>query len=302
MDIRLMQQLGDYGLRLNVTGQVDQAYYTQYTLGTEVDTLPTALVGHSFDGYLTDTVSMLADLVPGHVVKNTKYLYIMQYTSGYGNYFDLTDLTNKRDTFIKAMKKVHDTDLKIGAPFDVDGQITMLMRKIRAAKPEDSKVIEYLYQLYTRQMQTIARRMATPQFSRYTCLNSIQFKDIYHNGNGDVKFADLSMVRTNDCAWDYATLLARSSDMPSYIPILNNNKLIAELKWRYNDENISLRIAAYISLVDILDTLQLYYNQLLNPQLNITDVLMHKAARAARFIEQSYTTIDQFSYVYPLVK
>jgi hypothetical protein len=230
--------------------------------------------------------------MPGIEVHVDDSMTVIEQYSHYYMYDSLTDLTNKRDTFIMALKHIHTADI-VAEHFSIFEEINKYVgcRPSYAAQAADT--LDQINRINDK-LWYPALLLSSELVPDSFCINTLKLNDIYHNGKGSVKFADWPQAGYGDYAWDYACLLARGEPTLPYTALLNNNKLVEEVSQRYDDYKFSIRVIICMALVDLLDCAQqLNYNKLC-----LNETYQIRLNRLVRFVDQSYTTIDYFKYLY----
>ncbi len=244
---------------------------------------------------------VLDEWMPGEILSDTDALRVVHVNAIYKNYEHLVVLINKRTTFIKSLRQIHaiDPSGKNLKQFKVNDEIKQLIAKINDKWPTNihkDKAVE-LVAMYENVLEPLAKRLEQKDIAKRVCLNSLDFDDIYFDGDKTVKFANQDTIGINDYIWDYACLLARKNDAQTYMGILHNNQMTPEIVEFYADKNAATRLVISLALVDMLDIVTgvaLATSRVIS---NYYDVNV-KINRLTRFIMQSYTTIDYFRYVY----
>ncbi len=219
-------------------------------------------------------------------------------------YVDIIDLTNKRESFVTRLRAIHYTSMKTESVFDLVNYIEDLVNKVKETNTDDKDILQ-LIKLYNRILKPVAVKINGGLVKKVFCNNNLFFDNIYHNKYGDIKISNWDSVGLNDYAWDYACLISRSYDNRTYVAILNNNKLIRDAIAKYNDDHLQTRTINCMALVDFIDILKLFlsingkgfenYSKLFSSEKHTIEVLKE---RLFSFVNQSYTTIDYFHYIY----
>ena len=224
--------------------------------------------------------------------------------AGYGAYTGIHDVINKRESFTTALMAYHDmpTDPSFKS-FDITSRLDSLVREAKELKDTDD-VLKQTLKLYDRMIRPLAVKIDSQLVPHVICHNDLSLNTVFHNGSGDV-VATSGILRKNDYAWDYATLLARGSDSRTYVSILNMNHLVIDAGNKYKDPKLQIRILICMILADFMDGLHMYlaeskeeYKEHISNFSTETHTKQLVLNRVFSLIVQSYTTIDYFNYVY----
>lgn len=215
--------------------------------------------------------------------------------SKYREFDGFAEIVSKRDGLVKSLRSYHKRNYDDEVPeFSISSHIEMLIDKLKNLRPlteNEELVINYYY----RTMRKVARLIDSDKIPKYVCHNNLFLSKVLIDNKGSIKFRDWSSSGLNDYAWDYACLLARSSDSRAYLTIMGSN-ITDEINEQYCDDYSNIRILMCMVLVDLVDFLSISIQPSQFKSDDHTQELLFK--RYTTVVEQCYTSIDYFIQKY----